>query len=464
MTKYRDLGWRRGPAFDPSSTDQDRLPKGGLRNGPCTPWSSEFSGLRDARSRLVPFRASILACIVAFLALKVGGAVSADAVAQTKTPVTDGRSGAFSFVFWGHPRGDADGARPYLFEETVRRIQELDPDFVVIGGDMIWGGINAVEPDPDVLRVDWGRLDEGLQALAVPVYRVPGNHDIHSFMTRDVYLERYPKPPYAFTFRNSRFILLDSVGIDQRSEDDSAYWGTLGLPLDESQIAFIRKEIDHQSAFDHIFLFMHHALWWEAEAPWWARVHPLLRNGKTRAVFSGDAFDLKYVHHAQDGIDYIQSSTAARPSVETLQHDVNRRAHAAQLDTFQHVRVDGEAVRIEAVVVGALSSDALSPRLWSEVLRGDHGFLDRLTARFHRHFDTFSRLGLLVVVGGGASFTVGVLSSVLWRRWHDNLKNRSSMAPALVRASRKVQIVLASGIRSPRPRPKERVQVSRSRK
>ena len=52
----------------------------------------------------------------------------------------------------------------------------------------------------------------------------------------------------------------------------------------------------------HVFLLMHHMLWWKEDAPWWAQVHPLLLGTNVRAVFAGDYGPMKFSHLRRDAI------------------------------------------------------------------------------------------------------------------------------------------------------------------
>ena len=111
---------------------------------------------------------------------------------------------SFSFMVWGHPK-TSDGKKPLHFEEILATVVDWSPNFLVITGDAI-NGMWGKQVDPDIIITDWERFDDGVTKLGIPVYRVPGNHDVHNFITRDIYYQRYQKVPFAITFRDSRFI------------------------------------------------------------------------------------------------------------------------------------------------------------------------------------------------------------------------------------------------------------------
>lgn len=328
---------------------------------------------------------------------------------------------SFSFVVWGHPyRGD--GLPPHHFEEILQRIAALQPAFLVLTGDMIHGQYYADPVDRDALRADWERLDAGLARLGIPVYRTPGNHDIHNRPTLEVYLERYPRPPLAIPYRNCLLILLDSLGIDRHQDQEGHWLAHGGEPLDDAQVQFIAKALESQDQYDHVFLFMHHNTQWrDPSAAWWEQVHPLLRGGKTRAVFSGDPWENKYEHMEVDGIHYIVSAVQNRRDDRfLLEGGPGSWGTTRQIDTLQQVRVHGDAVDIETIPVGTLTSDYLSPRFWQgmqeEYARRHSRWTTRTAAAFHERFENFRHLLAFFGLEAAVCFVLGAGAAMLWLR------------------------------------------------
>jgi hypothetical protein len=340
------------------------------------------------------------------------------------------RNESFSFVVWGHPRGKASGELPIYFEEVLDRVSELGADLLIVTGDMIhgmWG-----EPaDPEVIRGDWDKFDAGVSRLGIPIHRLPGNHDVHNFVTRDIYYERYPKVPYAFTFKSSRFILLDTIGIDQQKNNDKATWRGGILPFDDRQLDLVRDEIRKQEKYNHLFFFMHHPQPWSAPRGfWWKDVHPLLAGGKTRAVFAGTPWHFKYAHIEEDGIHYILSGCLPTPPLSYFRMFPNPAAWSLhkQLDNIQYVRVDGGKYTVQTIVIGALSSKALSWRFWDQVEEPPSRWSRKVMVRFHMKFHRFSNLVLAAVIFGGICIFSGIFFTILWMRCR-NRKALSSPNP-----------------------------------
>ena len=313
----------------------------------------------------------------------------------------------FSFAVWGHPRA-SDGEPPVHFQELLDRLEALAPDLLIITGDAIHGMSNK-EPDPNVIREDWNFLYHGLGRLGIPIHVVPGNHDVHNFVTRDIFLERHRKPPYAISFNRSRFLILDTVGIDQRTADGHPSWKPQMLFFDDAQIRFIRSEIAREDEYDHIFLFMHHTdFWLDDKWPWWQKIHPILRGSKVRVVFAGTPAYSKYVYFQRDGVEYIQSSFLDLLPLGQYQGNLDRWrfTKSQQFDNFQFVKVEGGSYTIDTIVVGARSSRAFDPD-WVRASEWPVYLREYLAARFHQIFPMWEDLILVAAVWGGICLLAG---------------------------------------------------------
>jgi len=325
---------------------------------------------------------------------------------------------SFSFVVWGHPRGRTTGDPPLHFEEILGKIAELKVDLVVITGDAIHG-MWGKDTDPVIIRKDWDTFDAGLSKLKIPVYRLPGNHDVHNNITRDIYLERYPRVPFAFTFKRSRFILLDTAGINQQGKNDQATWEGLSQPFDEKQFTFIKGEISQQENYNHIFIFMHNPQpWSEPSTFWWENIHPLLKGGKTRAVFAGSPWVFKYAHLEKDSIHYILSSCLSVPTKEFLRRIPIPEEWSIhkQLDNIQYVRVEGNQYKTQTIAVGTLSSESLNWRFWDEIQKRPPQWTQKVMIYFYKKFYRLWDIALIASIFGGICFLTGMLFSAIWIR------------------------------------------------
>ena len=197
------------------------------------------------------------------------------------------------FAVLGHIRGDADGELNPRLVELWDRVRRLHPDFVVLTGDIIWGDFGSPIADPAVVERQWAEVDAALATLGVPVYRVPGNHDISDVGSRDVWVRRYGALPRAVTVGGVRLLLLSSAWIPADG-DPRHHLYTRGVDLDPTQVRWLGAQLAEPWA-GPTFAFMHHLLWWEEDdGRWWTEVHPLLALGGVQALFSGDYGPLKF--------------------------------------------------------------------------------------------------------------------------------------------------------------------------
>jgi Calcineurin-like phosphoesterase len=274
--------------------------------------------------------------------------------------------GQFSFVVLGHIRSGDNGKVSPLLDELLVKVRRQAPDLIFLTGDMIWGDVRAVVADADAIKRDWDRLDAALDELGVPVYRVPGNHDINDRVTRDIYFARYGQLPQAFTYRGSRFILLNSSWVPEGSDPPSLkHQYVRGQQLGPKQIEFIRKELSEQHRYNHVFLFMHHLLWWHKdEEAWWRDVHPLLVGRNVRAVFGGDLGPMKFSHMRRDGIDYLQAAIEGTADIGILREWNSSRLLSQQFDNYLYVTVAGPHVGVEVRTIGEISTGNFTPQRW----------------------------------------------------------------------------------------------------
>jgi hypothetical protein len=293
------------------------------------------------------------------------------AIALPPAPAQNGaEAGAFSFAVLGNVRGDpvdVSLVNP-LLAEVAADCARVRPDLVFLSGDAVWGDYWNEPPHTDVVEREWDAVERELAPLQVPVYAVPGHHDVSDAATRNIFMRRHGPIPRAVRFRGALFLLLSTAWIPVGEE--AAVREPDGVPVDQAQLDFLRAELE-KGDFAHAFVIVHHAHWWRPNGYWWLRVHPLLTGKNVRAVIAGEYGPTKYSHCTRDGIDYVQACIAAEPSLDTLRSDEDVRLLSQQLDGYLLFTVDGEDVRFELRTVGLTASrhtperfrevDALSP-------------------------------------------------------------------------------------------------------
>jgi predicted phosphodiesterase len=335
---------------------------------------------------------------------------------QTTQQVVAGVDEPLSFAVLGHVRRTPEDTFYYQLEELVAEVAEAAPDLVVLTGDIIWGDVRVNPADRARVTAEWEAIDDTLAAIGAPVVRVPGNHDISDLVTRDIYVERYGSPQQTFDIGRTRFVLISSAWVPEDG-DTRKRLAVRGQDLDSAEVAFLRESLPGDGSYDHAFVFMHHLLWWQEEGgPWWQDVHPVLAQGKVRAVFSGDMGPTKYSHMRRDGVDYYQSSVAPDPGVKMLRGHEWNRLLAQQLDNWLLVTVDGPTVRVDVETIGETEAGGhWTPDRWRAV----YGTTKRPRQPLARdHFDALvaTRSGLYAVVGAlVAVFLLGLTAAVAFR-------------------------------------------------
>ncbi|MFC1569675.1 metallophosphoesterase family protein [bacterium] len=144
--------------------------------------------------------------------------------------------------------GDRTGAGPdswKILDRAIAEVNRLQPDFVVMIGDVIEGSRQTMQ-----LNLEWTEAMSHLDSLKVPLFLVPGNHDIFNGTSYQLWKEKIGNPYHAFSYRGCRFIFLNT--------EESQGAGESGLGV--QQLNFLRNEIQNHQ-YDHLFLFMHQPMW-----------------------------------------------------------------------------------------------------------------------------------------------------------------------------------------------------------
>lgn len=322
----------------------------------------------------------------AFLGL-VSQAGFADA--QPRSPTDD----SVRFVVLGHIRGNKDGLSPRL-GELVAKVRTLHPAFAVLTGDIIWGDVHKPVADPASIEREWNAVDSALAALGIPIYRVPGNHDISDIPSRDVWLRRYGSLPNKVVIGDIRLLLLSSAWIP--ADGDTRHNPFIrGFEMDSTHIRWLGQELSGPDSSRHTFAFMHHLLWWQPDdGRWWKEVHPILAKGGVRAVFSGDYGPLKFSTMERDRVRYYQSSIENPVLLGILQNRMSSRLLSAQFDNFFEVVVGKDRADVRVHTLSEISSGEFTPQRFRAIQSG--GRTTPLRERIWGLIGTPPRLAALV--------------------------------------------------------------------
>lgn len=206
-------------------------------------------------------------------------------------PPSNSRANNFHFAILGDRTGDA---QPGVYEQIWREIDAEHPDFVINVGDTIQGGKDArAAAEWRALRPIWDRY-------RLPIYFTPGNHDIWSAASREVYEKQTGHPAfYSFNYQNAHFVVLDNSAAPELSAS---------LPGDQMQ--FLERDLERNRDREPKFIFFHKPLWLIPVTFQNSRFafHQLIAKYGVQFVVSGHVH--RYVYERLDGVTYLAAPSS----------------------------------------------------------------------------------------------------------------------------------------------------------
>jgi len=162
----------------------------------------------------------------------------------------------FTFIHASDPHVSAQSL-PRL--QRVREIVErLRPAFVLITGDLVRDALRVQEPEA---RGYYEMLAAELAHFAVPVWTVPGNHEIfaierhkslvspqHPLYGKKMYRHYRGPDYYSFTYGGVRFVGLDTIDVD-----DLWYYGH----IDAAQMEWLKRDLAAAAPGTPVVTFNH---------------------------------------------------------------------------------------------------------------------------------------------------------------------------------------------------------------
>ena len=201
---------------------------------------------------------------------------------------------AFQFAIVSDNTG---GARPGVFASAVKKLNLLQPEFVLSVGDLIEGYTD----DVDALEEEWSVFNAYLKDFDMPFFYVPGNHDITTPAMARMWEEKYGRRYYSFVYKDVLFVCLDS----QDGPNQSAGLG-------DEQIAWATAAIAARPDVRWTFVMVHQPLWVYEEG-----------NFVTDRKFIGAAQKTGFrpVEEALAGRDYTVFAGHFHSYVKFIRHD-----------------------------------------------------------------------------------------------------------------------------------------------
>lgn len=130
-----------------------------------------------------------------------------------------------------------------LYEKAVDAINKLNPDFVVLTGDLV------NKKDDRAQVTEFKRITAKIKK-EIPVYYSPGNHDIGQPTTQkdiDTFISDYGHDRFSFKHKKSLIIGINSCLIKSNTP-----------VLEEAQFEWLKKELNKGKKAKNVILFTHY--------------------------------------------------------------------------------------------------------------------------------------------------------------------------------------------------------------
>lgn len=193
-----------------------------------------------------------------------------------------------------------------LFEKAVIEINRLEPDFVVITGDLV------NDPEDELQISEFKRITSKIHSK-IPVYLTPGNHDIGMIpdsMNIHRYINNYGYDKFSFVHKGFKFIGFNSSLIKCNTP-----------VFEQRQYDWLSKELIKGKDVTHTILFCHYPFFIKdfnepenysnIEMPDREKYLNLFEANKADAVFSGHLHDNAYSKYG--GMELITTSPIGMP-------------------------------------------------------------------------------------------------------------------------------------------------------
>ena len=194
------------------------------------------------------------------------------------------------------------GHRPGVFEDAVRKLNLLQPEFVMSVGDLIEG---YTQDRAEIAR-QWDEFRSFTARLKMPFFYVPGNHDKSNPVMAEEWASRFGRSYYHFVYRDVLFLCLDS-------EDPPR------AKMSDAQAEYVRRALAENEGVQWTLVFFHEPLWIYDERnaraatqstqpvdppSGWGKIEKLLTDdGRPYTVFVGHYHN--YTKHVRNDRRYI---------------------------------------------------------------------------------------------------------------------------------------------------------------
>jgi len=196
----------------------------------------------------------------------------------------------FNFVVVADRTG---GERKGVWQKGIKKINLIQPAFVVSVGDLI----NGYTEDLEMIEDEWQEFNSFVKKLEMPFFYVAGNHDYTNKVMENEWFKRFGTDYYHFLYKNVLFICLNS---------EYGHTATKNPDLGEDQVKFVKKILKKNANVDWTMIFMHQPLWLKKSGKNWLKIENLLKETK-HSVFTGHHHNYKLYERNKN--DYFVLAT-----------------------------------------------------------------------------------------------------------------------------------------------------------
>lgn len=140
------------------------------------------------------------------------------------------------------------GLRPGVFPEALKRLNLLEPEFVITVGDLIVG--NRKTTDEGKVHEMWDEMETFVGHLDMPFFYLAGNHDNGSPLLSKVWKERFGVERYSFVYKNVLFLCLNAQDTQQ-----------FPAQIEKEQQEWAIKTLEEHPDVRWTFVFIHQPVW-----------------------------------------------------------------------------------------------------------------------------------------------------------------------------------------------------------
>lgn len=171
---------------------------------------------------------------------------------------------------------------PY-FDQAVREMNVLRPDFVIMPGDLIDGYCRREGPEgaSKDFNEQFDEFAAHANKLEMPLYFIPGNHDVANGALTAPFLERFGRLWYSFDYRGVHFIGLCTEA--QPDTENEPHHFT------EAQVQWALSDIGASKKARHTVVFLHVPAWQDTNQgtlmyDQWMRIEDALKGRKYTVI------------------------------------------------------------------------------------------------------------------------------------------------------------------------------------